>query len=88
MIRVQPLAPGNPKGSLYYHVDGYVEWMRLRNYSERTVENQWRHLKGFIGWCEARSITFVHEVTKPLLERYRRYFILLSSGKRQTVNSA
>ena len=31
--------------------------MRVKDYSERTVENRESYLGFFIAWCEARSIT-------------------------------
>ncbi len=55
----------------------YLEWMRIRNYSGRTVENNEWSLRFFVSWCEARSLLRPLEVTKPILERYQRYLYLL-----------
>jgi integrase/recombinase XerD len=51
----------------------YLEWLRVHNYSEWTVANRDKYLGFLIEWCEMRSVTKPHEVTKPLLERYQRY---------------
>jgi integrase/recombinase XerD len=51
----------------------YLEALRVRNYSERTVENQESYLALFIAWCEARSVVRPHDVTKPILDRYQRH---------------
>ncbi|OIP31345.1 MAG: recombinase XerD [Deltaproteobacteria bacterium CG2_30_63_29] len=51
----------------------YLEWMRVKNYSERTVENRELYLSYFIAWCEERGLNRPSEITKPILERYQRY---------------
>ncbi len=54
-------------------VKRYVEALRVKNYSERTLETREVYLLAFCRWCEERSITRPQEVTKPMLERYQRY---------------
>jgi integrase/recombinase XerD len=51
----------------------YLEALRIKNYSERTVENRESYLGFFIAWCEARGIGRPQEVTKPILDRYQRH---------------
>ena len=51
----------------------YLEWMRVQNYSDRTVGNRELYLGYFIGWCDERGINRPAEVTKPILDRYQRY---------------
>lgn len=51
----------------------YLQWMRLSNYAERTVNNRRVNLGYFISWCEDRGITRPTEVTRPILERYQRW---------------
>jgi integrase/recombinase XerD len=49
-------------------------------------------LRGFIAWCEERSLTKPHNITKPIIERYQRYLFLyrqpngkpLSAGSQHT----
>ena len=68
--------PNDPEG-FYVWMKRYLEWLRARNYSERTVENREGYLGFFIAWCEARSLSRPHEVTKPILERYQRHLFHL-----------
>jgi len=68
--------PNDPEG-FYVWMKRYLEWLRARNYSERTVENREGYLGFFIAWCEARSLTRPQEVTKPILERYQRHLFHL-----------
>jgi integrase/recombinase XerD len=51
----------------------YLEWLRTKNYAERTVENRAVYLGFFLQWAEDRGITRPAEVTKPILERYQRH---------------
>jgi integrase/recombinase XerD len=51
----------------------YLEWMQVRNYSERTVEAREQQVTAFIKWCEERAIARPSEVTKPMIERYQRW---------------
>ena len=64
--------PSDPRGFKVMH-DSFVSWMRATNYSEKTVENRMLYLGYFFTWCEARAITKPNEVTKQILERYKRY---------------
>ena len=68
-------AVGDPSDAegLYAWMKRYLEALRVKNYSERTVENRNSYLGFFIAWCEARSILRPQEVTKPILERYQRH---------------
>ena len=58
-------------------MDKFLEWMRMTNYSERTVENRQLYLSYFIIWAEDRGLTRPTEITKPILERYQRYLLSL-----------
>jgi integrase/recombinase XerD len=68
--------PNDPEG-LYVWMKRYLESMRVKNYSWRTVENRESYIGFFIVWCEARSIGRPQEVTKPILERYQRHLFHL-----------
>jgi len=57
---------------LFAWMTRYLEWLRVQNYSERTVENRQLYLGYFIAWCADRSLTRPVEVTRPILERYQR----------------
>lgn len=62
----------NPR-TMTAQLEDYLEWMAVRNYSERTVRNHRVCLGYFFAWCEQRAIIASTEVTKPILERYQRY---------------
>jgi integrase/recombinase XerD len=64
--------PSDPRG-MAVMLSRFLEWMRVQNYSERTVGNRQLYLGYFIEWCAARGISQPAEVTKPILERYQRY---------------
>ncbi|MFV0534436.1 MAG: site-specific tyrosine recombinase XerC [Cumulibacter sp.] len=64
--------PGDPQG-MAVTMDKFLEWMRVTNYSERTVENRQLYLSYFIIWAEDRGLTRPTEITKPILERYQRF---------------
>lgn len=55
----------------------YLEALRVKNYSEHTVENRDVYLRFFIEWCEARGIVRPRDVTKPIVERYQRHLFHL-----------
>jgi len=44
-----------------------------RNYTARTVEKREECLAKFARWCQDRDLTTCEEITRPLLERYRRW---------------
>ena len=67
-----PGDPTDPRG-FSTMASQYLEWMAIKNYSPRTVENRHLYLGYFITWCEERGVTRPQEVTKPILERYARW---------------
>ncbi len=75
-IRRQELArlpdPGPDPEGVAAHVVEYLEWLRVKNFSERTVEARIAQLGQFASWCADRGLTRSSEVTKPILERYQR----------------
>jgi len=54
-------------------VQRYLEWMRIRAYSEETIKNRDKYLTWFMQWCEERGLSRPSEVTKPILDRYQRH---------------
>lgn len=53
-------------------VDEFCEWLRIRNYSPRTVAGYESQLFAFVAWAAERGVTRPNEVTQPMLERYQR----------------
>lgn len=64
--------PNDPEG-MAVRLEQFLDWLRMKNYSERTVEGRELYLGYFILWAEERGIVRPAEVTKPILERYQRY---------------
>ncbi len=64
--------PTDPRGMARLSAS-HLEWMRVQNYSEQTVQGREKYLRRFLLWCEERSITRPSDVTKPILERYARW---------------
>lgn len=64
--------PKDPHG-MWAMMEQFFEWMRVKNYSERTIEVRKVYLGYFINWCADRGIVQPSEVTKPIIERYQRY---------------
>jgi integrase/recombinase XerD len=50
----------------------YLDWMKVTNYSERTIISRSVDLHQFNQWCETRGLTRPQDITKPILERYQR----------------
>ncbi|MEW4368072.1 site-specific tyrosine recombinase XerC [Aliikangiella maris] len=51
----------------------YLEWMGIRNYSDKSKESRELYINYFIQWCEERGLTQPAEITKQIIERYQRY---------------
>ncbi len=55
------------------YIDSFLEWLRVRAYSEATVEQRGKYLRYFRVWCAEYGIDEPRNVTKPVLDRYQRY---------------
>jgi len=51
----------------------YVAWLRVRNFSTRTVASREPILVSFASWSTARGMSRPRDVTKPVLERYQEH---------------
>lgn len=54
------------------YVARYLEWLRVHNYSDATVNNRELYLGYFLVWAAERGLTQPKSITKPILERYQR----------------
>ena len=61
--------PATPLAAL---MEEHLEALRVLNYSEYTVRNRRVHLGFFVEWCRDRGLTEPLDVTRPVLEHYRR----------------
>lgn len=53
--------------------NAFMEWERVHNFSDHTVDHAYRYLKAFMEWAADRGLTKPTEITKPILERYQRW---------------
>ena len=51
----------------------YLEGIRLNHFSEETQNRHESHIRRFAVWCEARDLDDPRNITKPILERYRKH---------------
>jgi integrase/recombinase XerD len=70
-----PVIAGDPSdpSSFPMLVMRFADWMRVKNYAERTVGNRFEQMAGFAAWCLDRGLRRPADVTKPILERYQRW---------------
>src|SRR6266850_2091068 len=61
------------RSGLYPYLVRFLEWFASRGYSPRTTELRADALRRFIRWCDERGIPRPQDVTRPILERYRRH---------------
>lgn len=66
------LSPLDPVGLVVLR-DWFLDGLRVKGFSERTLRMRHSDLSGFILWANDRGITKAREVTKPVLERYQRW---------------
>lgn len=59
----------------------FLQWMRMRNCSERTLESWEFRIRRFSAWCADRGIECVTEVTADLLAAYRRHLFHYRNAK-------
>jgi integrase/recombinase XerD len=51
----------------------YLTALRVKNYSQMTVDRRLDLLNQFLKWADDRGLSKASEVTKPILERYQRW---------------
>ena len=59
--------------SLLHLAGKYLEQMRVRNFSQRTVWLRDKHLDYFRRWCQERGLTRASEVSKAVIQQYQTY---------------
>jgi integrase/recombinase XerD len=59
--------------AIYPYLLRFLEWSASRGYAEQTRLLREIALRRFIRWCGERSIDRPQDVTRPILDRYRRH---------------
>ena len=70
---IPPVDDAGDKHGFQHLINIHVEDLRVRNYSEQTIDNRSKYIRRFALWCLARGITHPNEITKPVLERFQRH---------------
>lgn len=73
--------PNDPDG-LAVWMRRFLDHLRVKNFSERTIENRASYITFFITWAADRSVVKPAEVTKPILERYTTSGTSSTCGRR------
>ena len=68
-----PLGDVLDPDSLYHHLQRYLAYQEVRNYSLVTISGRDANLRTFIVWCDERGLTRPGELDRPILERYQRH---------------
>lgn len=61
------------RSGLYPYVVRFLEWFAARGYSPHTIQLRRDALGRLIRWLDERGISRPQDVTRPILERYRRH---------------
>jgi integrase/recombinase XerD len=61
--------------------DKYIDWLVTRQYSPFTIKYRRGILANFLKWCNERSIGNPSEITREIVERYRKYVFLYRTQK-------
>lgn len=76
--KTKPLLGGsNDPDGLVVWMRRFLDYLRVKNFAERTIENRESYISFFIAWAADRSVVKPAEVTKPILERYQRHLFHL-----------
>ena len=71
-VRVREADPLAGKLLLRY-MQEHFEWMMVTGYSAGTVEARRHAIRRFITWIDERGIESPNQITRPMVERYRRH---------------
>lgn len=67
------LFPELPRSGFTPYVRQFIEWSAVTNCSKDTVKRRDAALRRFVYWCDERDLQQPQQITKPILERYKRY---------------
>lgn len=62
-----------PQSPLLKASHKFLQWLRYKNYSSRTINAHHYYLGYFLAWCSAHEINEPEKITLLLLEKYQRH---------------
>ena len=65
-----------PSDDISAAFEGFLRWMRARNYSERTIDLRAWNIGEFASWLSENGITELEAITAPMLEEYQGWLSL------------
>lgn len=71
--------PTVPRG-LHRLVKRHLSWMRMVNFSPRTIRGRFSQLNSFLKWCVDHRLDKPRQVTRRLLEMYQRHVSVVRSA--------
>lgn len=71
--RPKPAVDPLDHNGITVYLKQFLDWSASMAYSPRTVEIRDYTIRRFIAWCEERGLTKPQDITRPILERYRRH---------------
>jgi integrase/recombinase XerD len=66
-----------PPNAFTSYVRHFIAHIEARGYSAHTVKNRRQALRDFVLWCAERNLDDPRNITRPILERYRRHLFHL-----------
>ncbi len=72
-----PEPPDPDPAGMVVLLSRYLEWLAVRNYSEKTVKIRRTCCGYFVAWAEQRGVGKPSEVSRPVVERYQRFLFNL-----------
>lgn len=72
-VKKRPAAYPIAHSGITPYLNRFIESSAVSGLSETTVEIRRRMLSRFILWCDERDLDQPQDITRPILERYRRY---------------
>jgi integrase/recombinase XerD len=69
----KPPAPPWVHHGITPYLQRFLEASTISGLSPRTLESRHRLLNRFIAWCDERSLDRPHDITRAILEQYRRH---------------
>jgi integrase/recombinase XerD len=74
--------PGNERDphAIFHWALRFAEWMRVRNYSERTVLTALSGIRSFVEWALDRDLEHAEQISKPVVDAYQRWLFHFRSA--------